>query len=35
MPGKVIKMPHQAGLDMRDTYKETSKGGFTVMVVEC
>ncbi len=35
MPGKVIETTHQAGLDARDKYKETSKGGWAVIVVDC
>ncbi len=32
---KVIETMRQTGLDMRDKYKETSKGGLAVNVVEC
>jgi L-serine dehydratase len=32
---KVIATMRQTGLDMRDKYKETSKGGLAVNVVEC
>ena len=32
---KVIATMWQTGRDMRDKYKETSKGGLAVNVVEC
>ncbi len=32
---KVIETMRQTGMDMRDKYKETSKGGLAVNVVEC
>ncbi len=32
---KVIKTMHDTGRDMRDKYKETSRGGLAVNVIEC
>jgi L-serine dehydratase len=32
---KVIETMRQTGVDMKEKYKETSKGGLAVNVVEC
>jgi L-serine dehydratase len=32
---KVIKTMRETGRDMKDKYKETSRGGLAVNVIEC
>ncbi|MEV2279092.1 L-serine ammonia-lyase, iron-sulfur-dependent, subunit alpha [Nocardiopsis sp. NPDC049922] len=34
-PDKVIKTMRDTGRDMHDKYKETSRGGLAVNVIEC